>query len=65
VNPVVYHLLKPLARIDAGWLSDRVFDYLVLHETLGGLAEARRQRGRGDALSAGRPGPRAATGGSS
>jgi glycosyltransferase involved in cell wall biosynthesis len=65
VNPVVYHLLKPLARIDAGWLSDRVFDYLVLHETLGGLAEARRERGRAGTGPAGRSGARAATGGHS
>lgn len=46
VNPLGYHLLKPLARIDAGWLSDRVFDYLVLHETLGGLAQARARAAR-------------------
>jgi GT2 family glycosyltransferase len=38
--PPVYHVLKPLARFDWGVLSDRIFDYLVLYQTLRGLSEA-------------------------
>jgi glycosyltransferase involved in cell wall biosynthesis len=41
LNPVFYALLKPLARFDAGPVSDRVFDYLVLYRTLRGLKKAR------------------------
>ena len=41
VNPVFYALLKPLARFDAGPISDRVFDYLVLYRTLRGLKKGR------------------------
>ncbi|TPW17195.1 MAG: glycosyltransferase [bacterium] len=41
LNPVFYALLKPLARFDAGPISDRVFDYLVLYRTLRGLKAAR------------------------
>jgi glycosyltransferase involved in cell wall biosynthesis len=41
LNPVIYSLLKPLARFDAGPVSDRVFDYLVLYRTLRGLKRAR------------------------
>jgi glycosyltransferase involved in cell wall biosynthesis len=38
--PPIYRLVKPLARFDWGWISDRIFDYLVLYQTLRGLAEA-------------------------
>ncbi|HEX7880474.1 MAG TPA: glycosyltransferase, partial [Candidatus Eisenbacteria bacterium] len=41
LNPVIYTMLKPLARFDAGPVSDRVFDYLVLYRTLRGLRKAR------------------------
>ncbi|MDZ4805375.1 MAG: glycosyltransferase, partial [Candidatus Eisenbacteria bacterium] len=41
LNPVFYALLKPLARFDAGPISDRIFDYLVLYRTLRGLKKAR------------------------
>jgi len=41
LNPVIYTILKPLARFDAGPVSDRVFDYLVLYRTLRGLRKAR------------------------
>jgi hypothetical protein len=37
--------LKPLARFDWGVLSDRVFDYLVLYQTLQGLALAEAESG--------------------
>jgi len=41
LNPFFYALLLPLARFDAGPVSDRVFDYLVLYRTLRGLKAAR------------------------
>ena len=41
LNPFFYAILKPLARFDVGWLSDRIFDYLVLYRTLRGLKKAR------------------------
>jgi glycosyltransferase involved in cell wall biosynthesis len=44
LKPPVYRLLKPLARFGRGWLSDRVLDYLVLYQTLRGLAEAEAGR---------------------
>lgn len=36
----VYRGLKSLARFDLGVVSDRIFDFLVLYQTLRGLAEA-------------------------
>lgn len=38
--PPVYRLVKPLARFDWGWATDRILDYLVLYHTLRGLREA-------------------------
>lgn len=40
LTPPVYALLKPLARFDGGALSDRLFDYLVLYQTIAGLRAA-------------------------
>jgi len=36
----IYHMMKPLSRFDWGVVSDRIFDYLVLYQTLRGLREA-------------------------
>ena len=35
--PPVYHLVKPLARVDLGRLTDLVLDYLVQYHYLEGL----------------------------
>jgi glycosyltransferase involved in cell wall biosynthesis len=43
--PPVYAGLKSLAHFDWGRLSDRIFDYLVLYQTLKGLAEAESSPG--------------------
>ena len=40
LTPPVYALLKPLARFDWGVVSDRIFDYLVLYQTIAGLKAA-------------------------
>jgi glycosyltransferase involved in cell wall biosynthesis len=41
--PPVYYALKKLTRFDLGVVSDRIFDFLVLYQTLRGLAEARSE----------------------
>ncbi len=40
LNRPIFAAMKSLARFDWGIVSDRIFDYLVLHETLRGLEEA-------------------------
>ena len=37
LTPPVYHLVKPLARVDLGRLTDLVLDYLVQYHYLEGL----------------------------
>lgn len=43
----IYQVMKPLARFDAGVLSDRIFDYLVLHQTIAGLRLAEAELAAG------------------
>lgn len=40
LTPPVYALARPLARFDWGVVSDRIFDYLVLYQTIAGLRAA-------------------------
>lgn len=43
----IYFMLKPLARFDWGAVSDRLFDYLVLHQTISGLRLAEAEYSAG------------------